>query len=247
MISKKVIVCDLDGTLTESKSALTSEMSEVLCQVLSRHYIVIVSGGAYHQFEKQFLSHLDCGEDQLKNLSLFPVNGSMCYVYENGSWKQLYAELLEESERKNIISALNDAIKETDLDLSGAYGEVIEDRGSQITFSGRGQNAPLEIKKMWDPEGVKRRAVVDILKHRIPQFEIRINSMSSIDITKNGIDKAYAIGKIKALLHVSDGDIIFVGDALYKGGNDSAVKETGVDFIQESGPDETMEFLRQYL
>ena len=39
----------------------------------------------------------------------------------------------------------------------------------------------------------------------------------------------------------------FVGDALYKGGNDAPVKKTGVDYIQESGPGETIEFLRGYL
>ena len=247
MISKKVIVCDLDGTLTESKSKLTPEMSEVLCGILSRHYLVVVSGGAYSQFQKQFLSQLHCGENQLKNLSLFPTNGTTCYVYQGGSWKQLYDNPLDIEERKEIISVLKEAIKESGLDLSGVYGEIIDDRGSQITFSGSGQEAPLAVKKAWDPDGLKRRLIVDIIKKKIPKFEIRINSMSSIDITRKGIDKAYAIKKIKELLNVTDEDIVFVGDALYKGGNDAPVKKTGVDYIQESGPDETLEFLRQYL
>ena len=247
MNNKKVIVCDLDGTLTESKSALSAEMDEVLCRLLSKHFLAVVSGGSYKQFQKQFLSRLHCGEEQLKNLYLFPTNGSTCYVYENSNWKQIYNEPLSEDERKNIIFNLEEAIKETGIDLSGAYGEIIEDRGSQITFSGRGQDASVDVKKIWDPDGAKRKAIVDIIKTKIPQFEIRVNSASSIDITKKGIDKAYAIGKIKEILHVIDDDIVFVGDALFKGGNDSAIKKTSVDFIQEDGPARTMEFLEQYL
>ncbi len=247
MNSKKVIACDLDGTLAPSKAPLGEDMAEVICRILSRYYVAVVSGGAFSQFQKQFLSQLSCPEDQLKNLFLFPTNGSACYLYDNGEWKKQYSEPLTLGEKENIISVLNQAIKESGLDLSGAYGEIIEDRDSQITFSGRGQEAPMDVKKIWDPDGVKRRIIVDLIKNKIPQFEIRINSVSSIDITRQGIDKAYAIGKIKELLKVTDDEIIFVGDALYPGGNDSAVKKTPVDYIQQSGPEETIELLRTYL
>ncbi len=71
--------------------------------------------------------------------------------------------------------------------------------------------------------------------------------MTSIDVTRQGIDKAYAIGKIRQLLNVTDDQILFVGDALYKGGNDAAVKKTDVDFIQEDGPLATLELLKQYI
>ena len=48
------------------------------------------------------------------------------------------------------------------------------------------------------------------------------------------------------MLGVKDEDIIYIGDALYKGGNDASVKKTDVDFIQKDEPKETMEFLQQY-
>jgi len=247
MNNKKVIAADLDGTLTESKSLLSAEMAEVLSKILKKYYFAVISGGSYKQYQKQFLSALHCTPEELKNLYLFPTNGSTCYVHENGEWKQIYNEPLSDEQKKAIISSLNDAIKQTGLDLSGAYGEIIEDRGSQITFSGKGQEAPMEIKKAWDPDGSKRMAIVSIIKDKIPELEVRINSVSSIDITKKGIDKAYAIEKIKEILHVTDEDILFVGDALYKGGNDSAVKKTPVDYIQEDGPHETLELLKSYL
>ncbi len=249
MNNKKVIVCDLDGTLAVSKSPLSKDMAEVICHILSRYYFAVVSGGSYRQFEKQFISQLHCEPFLLKNLSLFPTMGSTCYLYdeENKAWKQMYDEQIPESDRKKIIKALEDSVKESGIDVSGAEGPLIEDRGSQVTFSGQGQNAPISIKEIWDPDQSKRKKIVNILNKKISNFEIRIGGATSIDITKKGIDKAYAIGKIKKLLSVTDDDIIFIGDALYKGGNDASVKNTGVDFIQQSGPNETIELLSRYM
>ncbi len=249
MNPKKVIVSDLDGTLAPSKSPISKDMAEVICHVLSRYYIAVVSGGGFPQFDKQFLSQLNCSKQALKNLSLFPTMGGSCYVFDDKKnvWKEIYEEKIEKSDRKKIIEALNESIKESNLDLSGNYGDLIEDRGSQVTFSGRGQNAPISIKQTWDPDQKKRRMIIDKLAKKIPQFEAKLGGSSSIDITNKGMDKAYAIGKIKDLLKVRDEDIIFVGDALYSGGNDEPVKTTGVDFIQESGPNETIELLSRYM
>jgi phosphomannomutase len=245
---KKVIVADLDGTLAASKSVLTKEMSDMIGRVLKNHTFVVVSGGALPQFQKQFLSALLCPPELLGNLYLFPTMGSTCYTYDQGSgqWKQVYEEALSDEERKKIFDAFNQTLEESGLDMSGPYGAILEDRGTQVTFSGRGQEAPIHVKNKWDPDQSKRRALVATLEKKIPEFQIAIGGSTSIDITRKGIDKAYAIGKIKEILKVTDDDIIFIGDALYPGGNDAAVKNTAVDFIEPSGPDQTLEFLEQY-
>lgn len=249
MAIKKVIVSDLDGTLAPSKSPISVDMAEIIGHVLSRLKIAVVSGGAFPQFEKQFLSHLRCEPEQLKNLSIFPTNGSACYVYDEKrkTWKEVYEEKLTVAERKKIITAINDAIKELKMDLSGSYGELIEDRGSQVTFSGRGQNAPLSIKQTWDPDMSKRGKIIEILNKKIPEFDCRTGGISSIDITRKGVDKAYAIKKIKDMLGVKDEEMVYLGDALYKGGNDESVKSTGVDFVQEYSPNDTLEYLSRYM
>ncbi|MSU45248.1 MAG: HAD-IIB family hydrolase [Candidatus Zambryskibacteria bacterium] len=246
---KKAIICDLDGTLALSKSPLSTEMAEVLCGILRNHYLVVISGGSYTQFDKQFLSHLNCPEELLKNLYLFPTMGGTCYVYdsESNAWKQLYEEILTIEERDLIKNAISDSLRESNMDFSEIYGELVDDRVTQVTLSCKGQEAPLLVKQSWDTDQSKRKILVEILKGKIPQFEIRIGGTTSIDITKKGIDKAFAIQKFKELSNLSDEDIIFVGDALFTGGNDAPVKTTGVDYIQESGPSETIAFLRQYL
>jgi gamma-glutamyltranspeptidase len=55
-----------------------------------------------------------------------------------------------------------------DLTPEQTWGEQIEDRGSQITFSALGQQAPIEAKRHWDPDFAKRRKMKALLDERIP-------------------------------------------------------------------------------
>jgi HAD superfamily hydrolase (TIGR01484 family) len=128
--------------------------------------------------------------------------------------------------------------------VAKVWGEAIEDRGSQITFSALGQQARLEEKNKWDPDYTKRKKIKAILDTYIPEFSVRIGGSTSIDITKPGIDKAYGIGKLRDLLHVSLKEMIYIGDALFPGGNDYPVEEAGVDSIQVNGPHETKQVVR---
>lgn len=245
----KVIVCDLDGTLTESKSKLEKDMSDRIGQVLKNNRFAVISGAGFPQFQSQFLSQLDFSNELKKNLFIFPTNGSSCYTYDHivGDWVKLYEENLTEEEKERIFKALDKSIKSLGMDLGDSYGEIIEDRGGQVTFSGRGQEAPLSVKELWDKDKTKRQEIVKILKEEIPEFEIKIGGSTSIDITPKGIDKAYAIGKILEVLNCSKEDIIFIGDALFSGGNDESVKRTGVLTISVSGPEETLNILDSYI
>ena len=244
-MNNKVIVCDLDGTLAPSKSNLEKSMADIICKVLEKHRFAVISGGSYVQYKKQFLSGLPSGANILKNLYLFPTNGSSCFVYDENlnDFKNLYEENLTENEKADIFSAFEKAILESEVDLSNPFGKIIEDRGGQVTFSGRGQEAPLVVKEEWDNDKSKRQKIVEILKKYIPDFEIRIGGATSIDITHKGITKAYAIRKIEKILNIPKEDIIFIGDAIFPGGNDYAAKEAGVECVLVSGPSETEKYL----
>ncbi|MGB6885392.1 MAG: HAD hydrolase family protein, partial [Candidatus Acidiferrum sp.] len=119
------------------------------------------------------------------------------------------------------------------------WGEAIEDRGSQITFSALGQQAPLKEKEKWDPDYAKRKQIKAILDPLIPGFSVRMGGTTSIDITKPGIDKAYGIRKLRDVLGISLKEMIFIGDALFPGGNDYPAEEAGVVSIPVRGPSET--------
>jgi phosphomannomutase len=119
------------------------------------------------------------------------------------------------------------------------WGEAIEDRGSQITYSALGQEAPLEQKTKWDPDFAKRKKIKTILDTLIPKFSVHLGGATSIDVTKPGIDKAYGIGKLRDVLGISLKEMIFVGDALFPGGNDYPAEQAGVISISVRGPHET--------
>jgi len=142
-------------------------------------------------------------------------------------------------EKQNIISSLEKAVGVAGFKVEKVWGEVIEDRGSQITFSALGQQAPLEEKDKWDSDFAKRKKIKAILDTFIPEFSVRIGGATSIDVTKPGIDKAYGIRKLRDLLSISLKEMIYVGDALFVGGNDYPAEEAGVVCISVRGPNET--------
>jgi phosphomannomutase len=234
---KKLIVYDLDGTLAESKSSLDAEMSARLHDLLGVVKVAIISGGDWPQFEKQVLSRLP-HDERLANLSILPTCGTKFFQY-GGDWKKLYSEDFTAAEKEKIVSSLNMAVAAAGFQAAKVWGEVIEDRGSQITFSALGQQAPLEEKDKWDPDYAKRKKIKAILDTSIPDFSVRMGGATSIDVTKPGIDKAYGIRKLRDILGISLEEMVFIGDALFPGGNDYPAKEAGVVSIAVRGPQET--------
>jgi HAD superfamily hydrolase (TIGR01484 family) len=234
---KRLIVFDLDGTLAESKASLDAEMSALLHDLLGIVKVAVISGGNWPQFEKQVLTHLP-HDERLNNLSLLPTCGTKFYRYAGG-WKKIYSEDFTAAEKEKIIGSLNLAIGAAGCKVDKVWGEVIEDRGSQITFSALGQQAPLAEKKTWDPDFAKRQRMKAILDHLIPDFSVRLGGATSVDVTKPGIDKAYGIRKLRDTLGIAIHDMIYVGDALFPGGNDYPAKEAGTVSIQVNGPDES--------
>ena len=234
---KKLIVFDLDGTIAESKSSLDDEMSALLRDLLSITKVAVISGGNWPQFEKQLVSNLT-RDANLKNLSLLPTCGTKFYKF-NSTWEKLYSEDFTDGEKEEIISSLKKAIGLLSYNDETVWGELIEDRGSQITFSALGQQAPLEEKKKWDPDFAKRKQMKAFLDKSIPKFSVRLGGTTSVDVTKQGIDKAYGIRKLRDILGVAIHEMIFIGDALFPGGNDYPAKEAGVASIQVKDPHET--------
>jgi phosphomannomutase len=234
---KKLIVFDPDGTLAASKSSIDAEMSKLLRELVSIVKVAIISGGNWPQFENQLLSNLP-HDDRLKNLSLLPTCGTKFFRYE-GAWKEIYSEDFSADNKKKFMSALKKALGLSGFKPEKHWGKLIEDRGSQITFSALGQEAPLEEKVKWDPDFAKRKKIKFILDTLIPEFAVRLGGSTSIDVTKLGIDKAYGIRKLRDILGVAIEEMIFIGDALFPGGNDYPAEQAGAISIRVGDPDET--------
>jgi HAD superfamily hydrolase (TIGR01484 family) len=244
--SKEIVIFDLDQTLTESKSDLDSEMADLLGKLLKVKKVVVISGGSFNQFLNQFLSKLS-HISNLTNLTILPTSGTRMYVW-NGTWTEKYAENFTQKEKDIIFEAFNSAFKKTNYkEPSQVFGQVLEDRGSQITFSGLGQKAPLELKSKWDPDRTLREPIVQSLKNDLPLFDLRFGGISSIDVTKKGVNKGFGIRKLEKYTGISIENMVFIGDALYYGGNDYAAKATGIDCIAVNGPQDVKEIIKEWL
>jgi len=227
---KKLVAFDLDGTLALSKQPLDDDMAERIADLLDVCLVDIISGGDWPQFEKQVVSRLP-ERAKLANLFIQPTTGTKLYRW-SGEWKPVYAELFSADERHQIETALDDAVKAEGLDEGQTWGDRIEDRGSQITFSGLGQEAPLIAKNNWDADRSKREALQKRLRQALPDLSINIGGSTSIDITRKGVDKQYGLTKLLPVAGVGKAEVLFVGDAIFPGGNDYPAKEMGLDTIK---------------
>jgi HAD superfamily hydrolase (TIGR01484 family) len=235
---KKLIIFDLDGTLAESKQPLDPHVGEWIAKLLDVCLVAVISGGAWPQFETQLLANLPAGA-ALERLSLLPTSGTRFLTYD-GKWHELYAEDFAPEEKVKIITALKDVFANSGYAPQQHWGEIIEDRGSQITLSALGQQAPLSAKKDWDPDFAKRKVMKAKLDQLLPEFSIGMGGSSSLDVTRPGIDKAYGIAKLNQVLGIAIADMLYVGDALFEGGNDYPARRSGADCIQIAGPSETL-------
>lgn len=235
MKSAEVIVFDLDQTLTESKAPLDLEMSALLGELLKVKKVAVISGASYEQFEKQFLKHLSPTPEILKNLYLLPTNGASLYEYRSG-WEIVYHHELSEKDKKKIFETFEEVFAEIGFEKPKIiYGRLIEDRGAQITFSGLGSEAPLSIKEKWDKDFSKRKILAESLQRKLPEFSIGIGGATSIDVTLKGINKAYGLKELMRYLGYGEGQVFYIGDAFFPGGNDSSVISLDIPYQSVEG------------
>ena len=236
---KKLVAFDLDGTLAASKQPLDTEMGALLAALSRVAEVCVISGGDWPQFEKQVVSRLPEDADRAR-FWIMPTTGTKLYRFEDGQWVAKYADLFDDAEKTHIVAELRASIDRLGFTPEQVWGEQIEDRGSQITFSALGQEAPLGPKDAWDPRQEKRRQIQADLQPLLPEVSVRIGGATSIDITRKGVDKAYGMERLSELSGIAKAEMLFFGDALYPGGNDAPVRETaGIDSVQVHHVDET--------
>ncbi len=225
----RLVAFDLDDTLARSKCAIEPDMARALIALLARHAVLVISGGNTEQFRTQVLGQLP-DDPVLDHLHLMPTCGTRYLRREEGAWTQVYAHDLDPAARDAAVAALEQVAREIGCwePDEVVHGERIEDRGSQVTFSALGQQAPPDAKAAWDPDGSRREAMRSRLAPLLPDLEVRAGGSTSVDVTSRGIDKAYGLGRLMELLDLRPEEVLFVGDRLEPGGNDHPVVGLGV-------------------
>lgn len=246
----KAIGFDLDDTLTVSKTLIDNDMAVMLSKLLRKSHVLVISGASFKQFDKQLLAGLSSFRpEELERLCLLPACGGSLYLYNRSKgWEPVYEQALTDGEKKKINAAFQTVLSETPGAIpEKLYGDQLEDRKTQITFSALGQDAPLDEKRNWDADQKKRRIIQEKLSELLPEFTVKVAGTTSIDVTRGGIDKAFGISECLSYIGVSLEDTVYVGDALFKGGNDEPVLKLGIKAFQVSGPEETYALLSSWL
>ena len=235
----KLIAFDLDDTLAPSKSRVPDRILKLLEQLLERTTVAVISGGAIHQFQKQLLQPLaETGaitESKLERLHILPTCGTHYERFAKGSWNTVYRETLSPEDRSETLTVLREEAERLGLWEKEPWGEILEDRGSQVTFSALGQRAPVAAKEQWDPRAEKKDRLRDAVAARLPHLEVRSGGSTSVDVTRKGIDKAYGMAKLREATGIGYDDMLFIGDRLDPAGNDYPVKTLGIPTIAVTG------------
>ncbi|MBP9669198.1 MAG: HAD-IIB family hydrolase [Candidatus Pacebacteria bacterium] len=241
------IAFDSDNTLSISKQTITPEMAALLAKLTYKIPTAIISGAGMPQYLSQIISLLPA-ETCYPNLYLFPSTGAACFALRDGHWESIYTHTIPQEAALKVMQVVEQALSDTRVTAGEPrYGEIIENRGASIAVSALGQHAPVSAKEAWDPDHKKRELVVALIQPQLPDFEVRIGGMTTIDITLKGIDKGFAMRWFAEHLKVAIGSMLYVGDALYEGGNDASVIPTGIQTYSVENPSVTARVIAELL
>lgn len=244
---KDVIVFDLDGTLAKSKVPIDREMAGLLAELTRKKKVAIIGGGKLSLFRWQILEPMMTERPEFGNLFLFPTSGAAFYRHSSG-WRKVYRLELSKNESGQVRKAFKEALFRAHFEYpKKRYGVLIENRGTQVTFSAAGQSAPLSVKKKWNRGSDIRPKIMKELNNLLPDFGIRAGGLTSIDVTKKGVNKGSTTEKFIKIIHAPKKSVLFVGDALFPGGNDYAAFESGFDCLKVKSPDDTKKIIKKLL
>lgn len=230
----KIVLFDMDGTLTPPREHLDYSLVEPISQLIKYAEIGIVSGSDYDYIMQQcgFLTTKD--EIKLK-LHFLPCNGTKhctppSYPHQNYRVKVAKDMRREVGDHninkimKKLIDYQNYIVSHYDIPLTGHF---ISYRESMINWCPIGRNAMRHDREAFvnfdKTNGTSsfRRTILEQLKEefenaRIP-VEIKLGGDTSFDIYPTGWDKTFA------LKHFEDYEIYFVGDRCGDNGNDKEI------------------------
>ncbi len=248
MTTPRLVAFDLDDTLAPSKGAISPRMGELLHDLAGRVEVAIISGGQLLQFQSQVVDRLPETDAATRDrFHLLPTCGTQYYRLTDTGVRTVYANALTTDEKQRALTAVEQEARRLGLWEARTWGDILEDRGSQITFSALGQTAPVEAKTGWDPTGAKKNALRDAVAARVPDLEVRSGGSTSVDITRRGIDKAYGMRQLADHTGIPLDDMLFVGDRLDERGNDYPVLAMGVTCHAVTGWEDTVAYLEQLI
>lgn len=261
---KQLIAFDQDDTINITKLPMDREMAILFSKLLENFQVCIISGCDWEVMKKNDIEPLNelGARINFKNYYILPTTGTQFWKYcgnrniklqddeiKEEGWKREYAHFLTDEQVGIITYEIETAVRSLGYWFENPKGDIIENRGSQVTYSALGQWALPENKHGWDQDLSKRKEIVSRIETKLSSIGVQVNigGSTSIDVTLPGIDKSYGMSRLIEQTGIKKEDILFIGDKLRPGGNDYPVKEFGIDTIEVSNCEDTKWLLKGIL
>jgi phosphomannomutase len=253
-ITPAALLFDMDGTLTDARQPVTSDILNALGRITPSVKRYLVTGSDFSKVEEQM------GSENLLRLfeRVYACNGTRvwnCNLDMDDETRPIEPELIHkvsltdyysEGDVNHIVNVLLETAHKTHTKIK--TGTFIEWRDSQINFSVVGRNCTTEQREnyvKWDKKSGEREKIVEQLRQEFKGWGLsfRLGGQISIDITREGWDKTYAFKNMKE----SPDQCIFFGDKICKDGNDFDIAMKCAKYHTVEGPADLMLQLQEYL
>jgi len=237
---KKVLIADVDETICETCQEISSEMAVEIDRLVKQGYTwAFISGTKVDDLQKMISSKVK------EEHHLLATTGTNYVKVTPQGNDLIYQQSFSTEQKQEIMAALDKVITHFDIRAMTTKEDQVQDRDSQITLSAIGRNAPIELKKQYDPDGEKRKVWIGYLQDLLgDRYDYKIGGTTSLDITQKGLDKEWGIKEFAKQNNILLKEILFFGDKIYPGGNDYPASKI-VDCIAVKNPEDTLRELRK--
>ena len=219
---KKLLVFDLDGTLSNHRTPMPEESRALLDALGKRYHLVMCGAGNVARVFNQMGNY---------PIELIGNYGMMEAKVENGELvitKQIVAEV-----DKEFFLRETNRLREK-YGYTEYAGEPIEWHPSgMVTFALIGTKAKREDKHLFDPDRAKRRVMYPEVLEIFKDYTVFIGGSTSFDIVAKQYNKYDATMEYAKRHGYTKEQILFFGDDMGDGGGDSHVRLGGMDYIHE--------------
>lgn len=217
----KLLAFDLDGTLTQHKSPLSSQCKDILLTLGKRYNLLMVGAGSCQRIYSQM---------QGFPISIIGNYGMQYSSVDKSTGKLILKEDISVKTDISLTISRAEKLRAT-LNLQRFEGNTIEIHPSgMLTFPVLGTGADISNKLSYDPLRTKRRQMYHEVALSFPEYNVYIGGASSFDIVPCPYSKLYALDRYCSRHGLSHSDIVYFGDDYGEGGNDEDIFLSDIQF-----------------
>lgn len=232
---------DLDNTLMLSRSMMTPEHQAIFKKLCDARDVVVVSGAQESQIRKQIPETTG---------ARFFVLGQTGNEALDKNREVIWKEVFTQEQTDATLAFIETLKKEFDANVKDP-DDLVELRGSQISYSPIGHNESKEKKYAFDAGAVRRNQVLtkhadEVKKINAIGIDVVPGGTTCFDFFLAGKNKGFNVARLIEKEGWLKDESVYVGDALFPGGNDETVLGV-IPTHAVKNPDETFAFVSESL